>query len=131
MKKNWYLVLVVILSTAACTQQNKDFDHCEELNVVDREMLDIIDQIEEKYKDDQEFLTRFKDAQIYWIQYKDRHVRAMFPYKKKYYKENFGMTYNYCKCKEWIRLTKLRNKELRRWLDGPSKEQEECPNSIL
>ena len=72
-------------------------------------MLQKLDSIRSQYKREPDFIKRFNEAQIYWIQYKDRHIRALYPDKKEDYKKEFGMDYNHCKCDEHVRITKARS----------------------
>lgn len=122
------LVVFIYLLFVGCKQSVKYDSHCSELDAVDLEMLNIHKEIMERYKSEERFLRRLQDAQVYWIQYKDRHIRSLYPLEKKYYEDEYGRTYNQCKCKEATRLTRLRVKELRIWLNGPS--DQECPTSV-
>jgi uncharacterized protein YecT (DUF1311 family) len=126
MKKIICVLLVVIGNS--CQSTSGFESDCQELDAVDLEMLTIYKSIEKKYKGEERFLKRLQDAQVYWIQYKDRHVRSLYPLEKKYYTDNYSIQYNQCKCKESTKLTKLRAKELKVWLDGP--KIEDCPSSI-
>ena len=93
-------------------------------------MLDLITLIKEKHKDSTLFLERFDMSQVYWIQYQNRHLRALYPedwdrhYRKKYGKEVF----NPCKCKELTRMTAARVEELKMFLKGGPDDQKECPS---
>ena len=137
MKSNHNLFLLGVLTLLHCssprekTEQISYKDVCEGYDVIDAEMLQVIDKIEEVFSADRQFLARFRDSQVYWIQYKDRHLRALYSkdwdlfYRKNYSKQVF----NSCKCKELIRLTELRVKELKWYLnDGPS-DQNDCPSA--
>lgn len=121
----------ILFMATSCNNNEKQYDNpCDELDAVDLEMLQKLDRIREDYKKEKSFLKRFNEAQIYWIQYKDRHVRALYPEKKEDYKKNYGMQYNYCKCAEYTMLTKARNAELDRWIKPKSSEKEDCPTSV-
>ena len=124
------LILIILLSLMTSCTDSEIKDSCTELDRLDKKMLEVIDSIENKYFDQEAFLNRLRDAQIFWIQYKDRHVRALYPLNKNYYSKTFGVDYNECKCAEWARLTKNRIEELSIWLDGASR-YDECPASIM
>lgn len=130
-KLPWLLVALLLISFASCnTEKAAELKNaCKELDNVDLKMLKIIDDIRDRYKTEDTFLKRFENSQIYWIQYKDRHVRALYPGKKEDYKKLYGTEYNNCKCKEWVRLTKLRIEEIERWIK-PKAEGDLCPSSI-
>ena len=104
---------------------------CEGYDAIDLEMLQVIEQIESTNRGNIKFLERFRDSQIYWIQYKDRHIRALYPEDwDLYYRKNYGkQVFNSCKCKELIRLTELRVQELKWYLEGGPDDQQECPSS--
>lgn len=141
MKTNFYLSLglaaVISCSQPSSTDKNNgldDFsysdDPCTQFDEVDRQMLDMVETIKSKHADDAIFLERFKMEQVFWIQYRDRHLRALYPrdwdrhFRKKFGKEVF----NPCKCKELTRFTMNRIKELEHWLEGGVKGQDECPS---
>ncbi len=135
MKYTRYLLLIAIVVTvglSAC--QNKSeakLDPCTELDQVDKEMLDLLESIKTMHKSEEFFQKRFEMSQVYWIQYRNRHIRALYPkdwdrnYRKEYGKEVF----NSCKCKDLIRMTKMRIEELNMWIDGGPSNQKECPSS--
>lgn len=136
--KNLILILATCFLIIGCTKssKNEEFisytDICEGYDAIDLEMLETIEQIESENKEDIKFLERFRDSQIYWIQYKDRHLRSLYPEDwDLYYRKNYGkQVFNSCKCKELIRLTNLRIKELKWYLEaGGPDGQTECPSS--
>lgn len=130
--KNSFFFLLAAFALASCQPKQITYENsCAELDAVDLEMLNVLEEIRQKYAHEPEFLSRLKAAQIDWIQYKDSQVHTLYPFKQKYYQDEYGMEYNYCKCAEWARLTNLRTQELRMWLDGPLVDgQEGCPNSV-
>ena len=122
-----------ILSCNSEKKETKQVDYkevCSAYDEADAEMLKVIKDIENEYQHDKIFLTRFRDSQVYWIQYKDRHLRALYPkdwdrfYRKNYSKEVF----NSCKCQELIRLTNARIVELNMYLTGGPTNQTDCPS---
>ena len=127
MKKISFISLLILIY--ACNSSEEYRTNCQELDAADLEMISVHKEIMTKYKSEERFLKRLQDAQVYWTQYKDRHIRSLYPLDKKYYEVNYGNTYNQCKCKEATRLTQLRVKELRVWHEGS--DQGECPTSII
>lgn len=129
--KNPILYLtMVILFTACGNQALENQDPCAEFDIADKEMLDLMEAIKQKYSEEELFLERFDMSQVYWIQYQSRHLRALYPedwdshYRKIYGKEVF----NPCKCKELARMTRARIKELQMYMAGGPNGQEECPS---
>lgn len=122
------LITVIVITTFSCQQSDTTSGKsvCETYDQTDKVMLDLIDQIEQKYVDDRRFLNRLSDAQVYWVQYRDRHIRALFPRDIKDYKKEHKDRYFDCKCEELTKLTKQRISELSRWMGAAT----DCPNSI-
>ncbi|MEO9872335.1 lysozyme inhibitor LprI family protein [Ekhidna sp.] len=135
--------LLLFLIVASCSQSIGDespivskitaqvsgiTDECKKLDVIDAEMQRLIAKIKAKYSSEELFEKRFEMSQVYWIQYRDRHVKALYPldwnthYRKEYTKEVF----NDCKCKENNRMTLIRIKELAFYLEE-SEEKGDCP----
>lgn len=130
MKLSLPITAIFLLSTlfSNCGQKQEtssDKTVCEIYDEVDLKMLNIIELISDEYQHDEKFLAAFKDAQIYWIQYRNRQAKAVFPLQPKEYEYNVGD----CKCKLYTELTRIRIKELEKWLDGVSAD-EECPGSF-
>ena len=105
-------------------------DPCSEFDVVDLEMLNLIEEIKTKHADNQKFLSNFNMEQVYWIQYRDHHLKSLYPkdWKRHYRKEYGKEVFNPCKCKEMTRYTKDRIEELNRWLEGGPSDQDDCPS---
>lgn len=93
-------------------------------------MLDLIEQVRAKYQTNQRFLRNFNMEQVYWIQYRDTHLKAIYPEDwSRHYRKEFGKeVFNPCKCKEMTRYTKERIKELKLWMSGGPAEQDNCPS---
>lgn len=124
-----FLGCSMLFLATSCNNTETQYDNpCQELDAVDLEMNNKVADIQKKYANEKEFIKRFNSAQIQWIQYKNRHIRAVYPLKKEMYSEKYGKDYNYCKCAELARMTKLRNTDLERWL-APSENKENCPAS--
>lgn len=124
------LILLTIIMLIACNEQ-KPKDPCTELDEVDLQMLNMLDSIKTKYKSEELFENRFKLAQVSWTQYRDRHLRALYPkdWDRVYRAENSRELFNSCICKEMSRLTQLRIDELNMYFQGGPGEQQECPSS--
>lgn len=131
-----FLLIVSLISAMACSdnqsQEAPTFDtQCETFDALDREMLDLHEEIKVKYKDDKLFLKHLQSAQIYWIQYRDRHLHTLFPkgydaYRKTYERKQV----NECKCMELARLTKLRIEDLKLWISRDKPGWDDCPGSM-
>ena len=134
---NYKIIIVLVTILSSCSQTNEtdsfvDLDYeeiCEEFDKYAFEQKSLLDQIRAKYKDDKHFINTFNQEQISWIQYQDKRLRALYPKDwDTYYRKNYGEpTFNGCKCKELIRLSKIRNEDLKIYLEGPSAGQEGCP----
>lgn len=120
-KVNMAILLLVIVG---CTKPEETKTACEQLDEIDLEMLNLIDQINKLYQDDKSFLKAFKDSQIYWIQYRNRQVKAVYPLSPRKYDFDVGE----CKCEVYRDLTKIRVKELKKWIEGMPESQ--CQGSI-
>lgn len=129
-----FLLLAIF---SGCNEKSKNSPYtsmdyleiCEEFDSYAFEQKELLAQIREKYKADQTFITRFNEEQISWIQYQDRRLRSLYPKDwDRFYRKNYGVeTFNGCKCKELIRLSEIRKKELMVYLEGTDPSQENCP----
>ncbi len=143
--KNLILPVFILLIFAGCdskqaqqqtakeqnqTDEYAGLDPCQVLDKVDREMLDLYNEVMEKYADDFDFINWFKQSQIYWVQYKDRYVKSLYPRKNDYYKKEFGKDAGYCKCEEWTRMTRRRIEDIKVFLGEGSERYKHCPTSI-
>jgi uncharacterized protein YecT (DUF1311 family) len=113
----------------ACSPQKSSENSCERFNAIDKNMLETYDRIESVYGQDEQFLSKLNMSQVYWIQYRDRHLAALYPKKRKEYKKGDWKQFTECECKEMIRLTEARIETLNMWLSGPN-PYEDCPTSI-
>ncbi len=117
MKQYKIVIFTLIMVLIGCKQEQKTV--CEQFDEVDLEMLTLIDDIKKEYAGKKEFLKAFDDAQIYWIQYRNRQIKAIFPFSPKQYKYDVGD----CKCEVYRELTEVRIKELRKWVEGVPKSE--------
>lgn len=121
------MALAGILFLNSCAEQQEEsinHDFCAQLDAIDLKMLNLIKEIEEKYKADKAFIKAFKDAQVYWVQYRNRHVKAIFPLSPRKYAYDVGE----CKCEVYRDLTQDRVKQLQKWVEGVD-EDKTCKGS--
>ncbi len=131
MKLRFTYMLIAMAFFLSC-QEKEAFDPftvCKDYDQADIEMEALYEKIRLKYSDEPIFLARFQEAQVSWIQYRSRRLRALYPkdwdrhYRKKYGREIF----NPCKCEENLRLVTLRNQELMVYLQDDLGNND-CPN---
>ena len=69
---------------------------------------------------------------VYWIQYRDRRLRAIYPKKwDQHYRKNNGKeVFNPCKCRELLRLSERRIEDLQMYLIGGPADQQDCPSKL-
>ena len=53
-------------------------DTCKKFDELDTKILNLMDKIEMKHKNDRHFLEAFNMEQVYWIQYRDRRLHLCF-----------------------------------------------------
>ncbi len=131
MKNYLSLIVLLVLFTRCEVRESNAIDPCDELDQVDLQMLNLVDSIKSLHSDEPVFQERLKMTQVYWQQYRDRHLRALYPedWDRVYRKEHGREVFNTCICKEVARMTKLRIKELNMFLIGGPIDQGECPSS--
>jgi hypothetical protein len=124
------IALLILFAVSCGKKENSIQVYCDEFDKLDQEMLELIGKIQQKYGENKKFLSNFNMEQVYWIQYRDHHLKSLYPQDwNRYYRKNFGKeVFNPCKCQEMTRFTKQRNDELRLWLSGGVSEQSECPS---
>jgi len=130
MKQKALFSLVFLCIVAFSCNNKEGKDPCTEFDKVDKEMLDLIDAINSKYYTNKRFLKNFNMEQVYWINYRDHHLKSVYPEDwSRYYRKEFGTeVFNPCKCKEMTRFTLERIKELKLWMKGGPKGQGDCPS---
>ncbi|MFT6866521.1 MAG: hypothetical protein ACJA08_001352 [Cyclobacteriaceae bacterium] len=126
------LVLIIsLLAIVGCRSENKESDiACTDFDKLDIEMMQLIDKIESKFTGNKSFLEAFKMEQVYWIQYRDRRLRSMYPKNwDTHYRKNFGKdVFNPCKCQELLRLANNRMDDLDLYMEGGPQNQKNCPS---
>ncbi len=125
--KRVFHILALALLFANCTETG---DPCAKFDKVDRQMLDLIKKIKQKHASNKKFLSKLTKEQVFWIQYRDSHLEAIYPNDwDRHYRKNYGKeVFNPCKCKEMVRFTENRIEELNLWLSGGPSEQSDCPS---
>lgn len=93
----------------------------------DQELNRVYQQVLQTYKEQPEFIAKFRAAQKAWLQFRDAHLEAMFPAKDKY--ANYGSVYPMCASILLSELTEARIKQLRVCLVG-FEEGEACSGSV-
>jgi len=130
--KNFISTLICCCILLACNEQkgSEEFETaCDEMDAVDLEMTKMVNKISNLHEGI--FKKRLEMSQVYWRQYRNRHLRALYPedWKRVYAKEVGSEVFNQCKCKEITRMTKNRIKELEMFFEGGPYDQQECPNT--
>ncbi len=132
--KKFLLISIIAVLFNSCETEKKGNDGslspCKVYESLDLEMLNTYEEIGNKYKenDHNTFRKRLNMSQVYWVQYRDRFIKALFPLDKEDYTDQ--QNYSDCKCNELSVLTKSRIRELRAWLDGDV-ARIDCPTSIM
>lgn len=113
----------------SCTSKESNRNNCDLFDHADKQMLDLYTAIETKYQGQAEFLSKLSMSQVYWIQYRDRHLDALYPKKRKAYKNEDWSKFTDCECQEMVRLTKERIETLNMWMTS-QRDYADCPTSI-
>ncbi len=130
---NVIIAALIFFSCSDNSQKNSErVDYkviCDEFDQYAIDQRNLLDQIRKEYKTDKLFIARFNQEQMNWIQYQDSRLRSLYSKDwDTFYRKNYGKSiFNGCKCKELIRMSQIRNQELRTYLDGPDNSQSECP----
>lgn len=128
--KNSLKIVIALALLVGCGQQDGPKNPCTEFDDSDLEMLNLIESIKKKYAHNTLFIQRFEMSQVYWVQYRDRHLRAIYPkdWDRSYRKENGTEIFNTCKCQELTRMTKTRVEELNLFMTNGPNDQLDCPS---
>jgi len=90
MKSIYFTVIITVFLVISCDTKNdktesttnywdENVSACQQLDQVDLKMLNMLKEIKKVYKNDKPFIKALENAQIYWIQYRNRQVKAIFP----------------------------------------------------
>ncbi len=127
------LSIISLVLIIGCNPESKGtYDACTEFDQLDKEMTLLINDIENKFVGNREFIDAFNMEQVYWIQYRDRRLRSMYPKNwDTYYRKNYGKdVFNPCKCQELLRLANNRMDDLKLYVSGGPEDQESCPSMM-
>lgn len=133
MKTIQILAGILMIGMMGCGSPSDDpYAVCAEFDALDARILELIDQVKQEHANDRIFLKAFNMEQVYWIQYRNRRIRSLYPkdwnthYRKKYGKDVF----NPCKCKELVRLSEKRIEDLEMYVKGGPRDQRDCPSML-
>jgi uncharacterized protein YecT (DUF1311 family) len=106
----------MLLNTACDRPEGASSDPCEHLDRVDREMLDLMEDVLAMHQDKPQFVMNMQHAHVMWIQYRDAMARVYMDAAKK--PRNYSVDQKRCKCGIMAELTLRRIEELRFWLES-------------
>ena len=130
--KNIILLFTILIINSCKFEKKNNIDACKKFDELDTKILSLMNKIEVKHKNDRHFLEAFNMEQVYWIQYRDRRLRAIYPKKwDQHYRKNYGKeVFNPCKCKELLRLSESRLEDLQMYLMNGPIDQQNCPSML-
>tara|TARA_X000001036_G_scaffold417974_2_gene436410 strand:+ start:268 stop:669 length:402 start_codon:yes stop_codon:yes gene_type:complete len=130
--KNILFLFIILIVNGCQFEKKNNMDACKKFDELDTKILGLMDKIEVKHKGDRYFLEAFSMEQVYWIQYRDRRLRAIYPKKwDQHYRKNYGKeVFNSCKCKELLRLSERRVEDLQMYLMNGPADQQNCPSML-
>jgi uncharacterized protein YecT (DUF1311 family) len=111
----------------ATTQLERNQCATSYLKAVDDELNRVYQAVLSKYKDDQEFLDKLRNAQRAWLTFRDAELEAKFPFGDK--QSHYGSVYPMCANRFLAQRTQERIQHLREWLDG-TEEGDVCAGSV-
>ena len=130
--KNILLTLIILILNSCRFEKNNEVDVCATFDEIDAKIVALMDEIQIKHKGDRPFIDAFNMEQVYWIQYRDRRLRTIYPKKwDQHYRKNNGKeVFNPCKCRELLRLSERRIEDLQMYLIGGPTDQQDCPSKL-
>jgi hypothetical protein len=131
--KKWLMILSIITLIGCTSESDQDpYSACKSFDDTEAEILDLLQKIRDKHSGDRLFLKAFEMEQVYWTQYRERRIRALYPedWNRVYRKDVGTEVFNNCKCKEYNRLAESRIEDLNYYLEEGPKDQEECPSML-
>lgn len=121
------LLLAFAVPAFAQTQADLTAEGCSKYKMADEELNRTYYAVRDAYAADKAFLARLKDAQKAWLAFRDAHIQELFPAENP--QIEYGSMYSQCVCNELEWVTRERNHQLRRWIEGV-KEGETCAGSV-
>jgi uncharacterized protein YecT (DUF1311 family) len=109
----------------AQTQLELNQSACDELKQADSQLNKIYQQVLSAHQDDQIFISRFKEAQRKWVEFRDAYTESMYIPE---YNNTYGSVLPMCQCYFVEHLTNERIKQLKVWIDGVE-EGDSCVGS--
>tara|TARA_B110000046_G_scaffold79428_1_gene87455 strand:- start:4673 stop:5083 length:411 start_codon:yes stop_codon:yes gene_type:complete len=125
------VLLVFILNS--CQFEKKDpLTPCSKFDQADAHLLALMSEVKSKHKGNPSFIDAFNMEQVYWVQYRDRRLRAIYPKKwDQHYRKKIGKKlFNTCKCQELLRMTERRIEDLQMYLNKEPADQQDCPSKL-
>src|SRR4051812_1044257 len=112
-------------SYSAQTQQEINAKGCLGYKKADAVMNDLYRQVLNEYRDDKNFIAKFRDAQRAWLMFRDTYITSIYPGDP----SEYGSINTMCQCEIREELTITRVAQLRKWIDGVL-EGDTCGGSI-
>lgn len=128
----WLLAagLLILSPLAAQTQLDLNAQAGAEFAAADAELNRVYQQIRSRYRGEQQFLNKLRDAQRAWIAFRDAELEAIYPPPASgSMQQAYGSILPMCLAEQKARLTRERTAQLRRWLDGVE-EGDPCAGSV-
>ena len=120
-------LLFVVCNASAQTQTEMNDSACAKYKKADAEMNAVYQQVLNKYKNETQFVSKFKAAQRAWIAFRDAHLESLYPEPNKL--QAHGSVNPVCRCSVLTELTAERTKQLKQWLNG-AEEGDVCSGSV-
>jgi uncharacterized protein YecT (DUF1311 family) len=129
MKKTLITILGLIFYSSIIAQTQGEMNESESAKYTkaDKELNEVYNQILIDYKENTEFITKLRFAQLQWIKFRDAEIEMKFPEPDK--QASYGTMYPMCRLDYLTLLTKERTKKLKEWL-RPRPDGEGCGGSI-
>lgn len=126
---NRILLLLFLMFSLVCfsqTQPEMNKDVYDALKIADKELNEVYRKILIEYKEDSIFLKSLKNAQRFWIKFRDAELEMKYPnYEDLYYSSSYPM----CRAIYLKELTEERTNKLIVWLHG-IEEGDICSGSV-
>ena len=75
--KNILLTLIILILNSCRFEKNNEVDVCATFDEIDAKIVASMDEIQIKHKGDRPFIDAFNMEHVYWVQYRDRRLRAI------------------------------------------------------